>query len=333
MSATIVRTQDELDAALADDAAYLIRIETQSDERLLLSVASSQYSASVEAYGSGTVEVFNSAIIKAFDSVTVLAYNYANVQAYHSATVKAHGHTTINAYDTARVTADDTSTVRAYESSNVLVYDFAVVEAFDSSDAWAFKDSIVRAYDRATVRASGRATVEASGSSTVRASGRATVRATPHVAVYLNDTTVTVTGGVPIDVTGFGFFYDDNNVSAEAWCEHYGVEVTNGTAILYKAVHDNYCTVRGIQWQYKPGTTVTADDYDDTRSCGGGLHLCSKPWQSGRYLDTATRYVAVRVNLDDLIPLGDKCKVRSCEVLYEVDVDGNKFKLVKNEKQ
>jgi hypothetical protein len=35
--------------------------------------------------------------------------------------------------------------------------------------------------------------------------------------------------------------------------------------------------------------------------------------------------VAVRVDVASIIPLDDKCKVPSCEVLHEVDVDGEQI--------
>ena len=74
------------------------------------------------------------------------------------------------------------------------------VEASGSATVRASGSATVRAFGSATVEASGSATVEAFGSATVRASGSATVEASSHVAVHLHSASVTVSGGIAIDV-------------------------------------------------------------------------------------------------------------------------------------
>ena len=180
----------------------------------------------------------------------------------------------------------------------------------------ASESSTVEAHGSSTVKAYGSSTVEAYGSSTVRAYGSSTVEASRYVAVHLFEGTAHVEGGVVIDVRG-------RNDSGAAWCDYHGAEVSDaGSAVLCKAVRDDWCTGRGPQWTYQPGSTVVAEDFAPTRACGNGLHLCPTPRGSRRYLTDATRFVAVEVAVDDIVPLDDKCKVPSCRVLYEVDVDG-----------
>ena len=194
--------------------------------------------------------------------------------------------------------------------------DVAIVR---SGTVTAYGSATVTAYDSATVTAYDSATVTASGSATVTASDSATVTATPHVAVHVLSKYAKIKGGVLITPP------NTETCDAATWLAYYGVSVTKaGYATLYKAVHDNWQTTRGPQWTYAPGNTVTAEDFDGNRACGQGLHLCAAPHVSARYLDTATKYVAVKVKAADLIPLGDKAKVRSCVVLHEVDIDGQK---------
>jgi len=148
----------------------------------------------------------------------------------------------------------------------------------------------------------------------------ATVTATPYVAVHQLSTRTKVNGGVLITPPS------TETCDAPTWLGYYGRDIADdGTTVLFKAVHDDWCTGRGPDWTYAPGNTVTAADFDPARECGQGLHLCAAPHLSARYLTTATRYVAVRVDVGTLIPLGDKAKVPSCVVLHEVDVHGREI--------
>jgi hypothetical protein len=167
----------------------------------------------------------------------------------------------------------------------------------------------VRAYDSASVRASGSASVSASGSASVRASKGVSIHKQPSSRGKLQ-------GGVLIEVP------DLDSCDAATWLDWYGIDVKRGFAVLFKAVNADWQTTRGPEWTYAPGRKVVAADFAPTRECGQGLHLCAAPHISQRYLEGATRFVAVKVRAADLIPLGDKVKVPSCTVLHEVDEHG-----------
>ena len=85
-------------------------------------------SATVNAYGSATVNACGSATVKAYGSATVNACGSATVKAYDSATVKAYGSATVKAYDSATVKACGSATVEAYDSATVKAYDNSYVE-------------------------------------------------------------------------------------------------------------------------------------------------------------------------------------------------------------
>ena len=275
----IVKTQAELDAALANPRVSLIEI--RSERGFWLHLSSS---------GSATVSASGSATVTAYDSATVTAYGSATVSASGSATVSASGSATVTAYDSATVTAYGSATVSASGSATVTAY--------------------------------GSATVSAYGSASLHMWQRSKSTATPHVSVHLHSANATVDGGVIIDVTQV-------NATAENWLEHHGVEVTDGTTVLYKAVNDQWSTPRGFD--YSPGAEPSAPDWRDNNDCGFGLHLSPRPIHAKYYHPDATRYVACRVNVADLRVIDDggaaKAKVRSCVVLYEVDVDGERIEV------
>jgi hypothetical protein len=329
-----VTTQQELDAALASDAD-IIYINSpagtwQSDRPPSRRTARppSSGSATVEAYGSATVRAYGSATVRAYDSATVEAYDSATVQAYGSATVRAYGSATVRAsatvqaYGSATVQAYGSATVRAYGSATVRAYGSATVRAYGSATVQAYDSATVQAYDSATVQAYDSATVQAYGSATVRAYDSATVEASTHVAVHLHSARAVVTGGVLIDIAAL-----DLNDPA-TWCGYRGVQVHDGTALLYKAV--NASLAAGHQYYkattYTIGSDVTADDWRDDHDCGGGLHVSPSPDQAKRYRpegETDTRYLRVAAALTDLRPIGDKAKARTVRVLAEVDAAGN----------
>ena len=191
-----------------------------------------------------------------------------------------------------------------------------------SATVHASGSATVHAYGSATVRASGSATVRAYDSATVRASDSATVHAGSHVAVHLHSSRVTVSGGVSIDVTDLDL--DD----ASTWLAYKGIQVDAGRAVLYKAVSPDLMAGQGWRpTKYPIGDTVTADDWRSTSACGHGLHFGHTPDAADLYYqgdETERRYLACEVDVDTLIPLGDKAKAPSCRVLHEVDIAGRK---------
>jgi hypothetical protein len=276
-------------------------------------------SATVRAYDSATVRAYDSATVTASDSATVTAYGSATVTAYDSATVTASDSATVTAYGSATVTASDSATVTAYDSATVTASDSATVTAYGSATVRAYDSATVRAYDSATVRAYDSATVRAYGSATVRAYGSATVTASKYVAVHLHSKKVKLTGGVVIDVT-------DIDLSDRAtWLDYHGIRTSRGRVVVFKAVDDKWSTDRGFV--YKPGAKLEAPDWNARNECGGGLHFSPSPSHALAYHNGATKYVAVSVAVDDLVPITGgtaKCKARACKVLHEVDLDGKK---------
>ncbi|MFC7275282.1 hypothetical protein ACFQS1_14930 [Paractinoplanes rhizophilus] len=317
MTTATVTAQAELDAAL--DRTDLNEIIITSPAGVWLEL-NRLGSASVTAYGSASVRAYYSASVTAYGSASVTASGSASVRAYDSASVRAYDSASVRAYDSASVTAYDSASVTAYDSASVRAYDSASVTAYDSASVTASGSASVTAYYSASVTAYDSASVTASGSASVTAYGSASVTATPHVAVHLHSARATVTGGVVIDLTTLDL------TDARAWAEHQGVDITDGEAILYKAVSSGLTA--GEQYDmpttYTVGATVTAPDWRDDHKCGGGLHASPRPEQAKRYRDseTGTRFLRVAAPLVDLRPISaDKAKTRSVRVLAEVDIN------------
>ena len=299
MSATVVKTQAELDAAVSAGAEW-IRIE--SPRGVWLNVATPR-STEVEASGSASVRASGSASVSAYGSASVSAYGSASVSAYGSASVSASGSASVSAYGSASVSA--------YGSASVSASDSASVRASDSAS--------VRASGSASVSAYGSASVSAYGSSSISLHHRAKVEADPRVAVHLHSGTAQVQGGVVIDHTDVDL--DD----VATWLGYNGITVVDGIATFYKAVDSELNAGHLYRLtQYPIGETVTAPDWDPAAVCGGGLHATGDPLRSEAYYNgpNGVRYLELAVPVAGLVLLDDKVKFESCTVVREVTVSG-----------
>ncbi|HVM33914.1 MAG TPA: hypothetical protein VM784_01045 [Actinomycetota bacterium] len=203
------------------------------------------------------------------------------------------------------VTAHGSSQVTACGSSQVTAYDSSQVTAYGSSQVTACDSSQVRACD----------------SSQVRAYGSSQVTASKFVALTVQGNRVKVIEGTHVirvpEIKGVA-----------DWLDYYGLKPTKaGYVTLYKGVDSKFRSSHNGT-TYAPGTTVTAPDFNGHSQCGNGLHLCPRPLMTLAYID-AKKFVAVKVKVADIVliesgAIPDKCKVRTCKALHEVDIDGRK---------
>ena len=203
----------------------------------------------------------------------------------------------------------DVTCIHVTGSSRVVAWGSSSVVAWDSSSVEARGSSRVEAWDSSRVLARGSTLVEAWGSSSVEAGSHVPIQVHPG---HRGD----VAGGVRIDLP------DPEQMTAEEWAAYHGVAVEDGHVVLFKALDDGWHPGWTTDIAYVPGTTVEAPDFTSERRCGGGLHFGVTPGHASMYRGGASRWVACRVSLDGLVPLDDKAKARSCEVLFEVDRGG-----------
>ena len=199
------------------------------------------------------------------------------------------------------------------------VHGSATVSAHDSATVRAYDSATVRASGSATVSASGSATVSASGSATVSASGSATVSASRFVAVSKQiGHTEKIVGGKVIKIIA--------PKTALQWLSFYGVEVKNGVAVLFKGVSVDFKSNHN-GFEYKPGTTPIAPDWDGgEKECGGGLRFSPRPFMALQFYPEAKRFIACPVRVKDMrAPKPDDDypnKIKSkgcCAPVWEVD--------------
>ena len=115
--------------------------------------------------------------------------------------------------------------------------------------------------------------------------------------------------------------------TAQEWCEHHGVEVTDGVATLFKAVDSDFNSYHGLS--YAPGSQPQAADWDGgEQECGGGIHLSPRPGLAMARTYGAQRFLACPVRVADIVvhPAGDYQDVVKvpavCAPVYEVDARG-----------
>jgi hypothetical protein len=247
--------------------------------------------------------------------VSVVAWGSSSVVARDSSSVVAWGSSSVEAWGSSSVVARDSSSVVAWDSSSVVARDSSSVVARDSSSVEAWDSSSVEAWDSSSV--------VARGAAGVHARRRSTVKAGAQTAVWLHEATATVEGGHLIDLTQI----DLNDV--ETWLAHHGVTVTDGRAMLYKAVDGHLVAGHGHRpTTYTVGTDVEVPDWRDNHNCGHGLHVSPHPMMARDYYPGATRFLRCSVDVADIRVIdGDggstpKCKAPRLRVEAEVDRRG-----------
>ena len=206
----------------------------------------------------------------------------------------------------AHVVARGSSHVEAWGSSHVVARESSHVVARGSSHVEAWESSHVDAWGHIFVRA---------------LSALCKIRASASVAVMLHKD-APVNGGQQIKAV-------QPRTPAE-WCAFHGVKVTDGVAILFKGVNDQFMSPKG--GNYTPGTVPVAADWDGgKKECGGGLHFSPHPLMTREFIPSPMHYIACPVALADIAvhPDGDyphKIKARGCVApVWECDIDGNRI--------
>ena len=222
----------------------------------------------------------------------------SHVEAWESSHVEARGSSHVVAWESSHVVARGSSHVVARGSSHVVAWGSSHVEAWGSSHVVAWGSSHVEAWESSHVEAG------------------------TYVAVHLHSASVTLAGGVVIDMTEIDLG------DPATWVDYHGIRVDDDHIIVWKAVDAELnAGNQHILTAYPIGESVAATDWRDDRECGQGLHFGPSPSAAGRYFmgDGEPRYLACSVALADIVPLGDKIKAPSCVVLYEADVHGDRI--------
>lgn len=333
----IVTSQNEMDR-VPHDFDGVVEINSKPNEWIVVKDASYVRvvgSSWVSASGNSSVVACDSAYVRAYDDSCVVAYDSARVYAFHSSRVAAHDYSkvmaesssNISAYGNAQVIARGYSKIQAYSKARVEAYDFARVEAYNTTSVSAYKHSYVVAYDYSRVKAYDFAQVKAVDEARVEAYGFAQVMAYNWVRVigHGNARLICMSDEAKLYTTENACIVTPPQTAKE-YVDHYGIEVRDGYAILYKAVDRNLCAFYDKTFKYRIGETVTAEcDPSPNVSCSKGLHVAYKNWAikfgMENFEDGKFRLLEVAVPLDKIVvPRHGDGKVRTSElkVLREV---------------
>ena len=177
-----------------------------------------------------------------------------------------------------------------------------------------FKHSVV-ACENSSVVARGNSSVVARENSSVVA------RENSSVVAWENAQVVDCTDEHNIAVSGNArIVYNPKNITE--YLDHYGIQQSDGTAKLYKAVHKRdgrYFSDKCGDFEYSIGETAIADGLtmDQSVDCGHGIHIAYKEW--ALYFGKDWRDLAIlEVEADVssiIVPLNGSGKVRTDKVL------------------
>ena len=222
--------------------------------------------------------------------------------------------------------------VVARDNSSVEARDNSSVEARDNSSVVAWDDSSVVAWDNSSVEARGNSSVVAWGNSSVEAWGNSSVEARDNssVVAWGNSQIVDAARNNNIEISGNArIVYNPSNI--DEYIDFYGLDATDTTVKLYKAVHfcgGVYCSDYNHEFIYPIGDVVTPDNgFDESVQieCGAGIHLAYKTWAVGygAYWPDLAILECECEKSDVLVPLyGDgKVRARKVKVLREVPLE------------
>ena len=219
--------------------------------------------------------------------------------------------------------------VVARGNSSVVAWDNSSVEAWDNSSVEARGNSSVVAWDNSSVVAWGNSSVVARGNSSVVAWDNSSVEAWDNssVVAWGNSQIVDAARNNNIEISGNArIVYNPSNI--DEYIDFYGLDATDTTVKLYKAVHFRggvYCSDYNHEFIYHIGDVVTPDNgfaESVQIECGAGIHLAYKTWAVGygAYWPDLAILECECEKSDVLVPLyGDgKVRARKAKVLREV---------------
>ena len=211
-------------------------------------------------------------------------------------------------------------------------YNRAVVNRRFKYPVVARGNSSVVAWDNSSVEAWGNSSVVARGNSSVVAWGNSSVVAWDNssVVAWDNSQIVDAARNNNIEISGNArIVYNPSNI--DEYIDFYGLDATDTTVKLYKAVHfcgGVYCSDYNHEFIYPIGDVVTPDNgfaESVQIECGAGIHLAYKTWAVGygAYWPDLAILECECEKSDVLVPLyGDgKARARKAKVLREVPLE------------
>ena len=297
MKEIICTSQAELDALSADyNGRVIIKFGTPLNRALV----KRRFIYPVVAWDNSSVEAWDNSSVVAWDNSSVVARGNSSVEAWGNSSVVARGNSSVEARDNSSVVAWDNSSVVARGNSSV--------EAWGNSSVVARGNSSVEARENSSVVARENSSVVARGNSQIVDAAR--------------NNNLEFNGNARI-------VYNPPNI--DEYIDFYGLDATDTTVKMYKAVHFYYGAYHAdydCKFIYTIGDIVTPDNgftNSVLSSCGAGIHLAHKAWAisyGANWSDLAILECECEKS-DVLVPLyGDgKVRARKAKVLREVPLE------------
>lgn len=300
--------------------------------------------SSVEVYGHARVVAYGESEVRAHDESQVISNGRSKVYAYGNSTVKAHGRSHVHACHDTKVIAFGASRAELFENARGEARDMAEIWAWHHTEVWAFdtsrvyasQNARVKAYETALVELTERAHAELYGfaqaavwdRSTVCARGSSLIKAfdASEVRAHGQSRVLRMSPEAKVHASGCATIMEPPE-TAEEYCDYFGVEARDGSAILYKAVRDDLSSFWDPDTRYTVGETMVSEcDPSRERECSTGLHAAPKELalRFGMQRCENFRLLEVAVPLGKMVvPRRTEGKVRTSEmtVLREVPRD------------
>ena len=214
--------------------------------------------------------------------------------------------------------------VVARGNSSVVARGNSSVEAWGNSSVEARGNSSVEAWGNSSVVARGNSSVVARGNSSVEAWGNSSVEARGNAQIVdaARKGNVKISGNARV-------VYNPSNI--DEYIDFYGLEPTESTVRLFKAVHFNgeeYYADADHDFIYTiGGVAVSTNGFDDNvnETCGAGINLAHKAWALNYgYEWDDLAILELECEKDDvLVPLmsDGKVRARKAKVIREVPLE------------
>ena len=251
---------------------------------------------------------------------------------YNRAVINRRFKYAVMALENSSVVAWGNSSVVALENSSVVARENSSVEAWGNSSVEALENSSVMALENSSVVAWGNSSVVARGNSSVVALENSSVEALENSSVeaWGNAQIVDVARKGNVRISGNARVVH-NPLDIDEYIDFYGLESTESTVRLFKAVHftgEKYYSDADYGFIYTiGGVAVPTSGFDDNvhKTCGAGINLAHKAWalNYGYTWDNLAILELECEKADVLVPLmsNGKVRARKAKVIREVPLE------------
>ena len=297
MKEIICTTQAELNAVPVDfDGRVIVKFGKPYNR----AVINRRFKCAVKLSGNASAVLSGNASAELYDNASAVLYDNASARLYDNASAVLSGNASAVLYDNASAVLYDNARARLSGNASAVLYDNASAVLSGNASA--------ELYDNASARLSGNARATGSGNAQIVDAAR--------------KGNVKISGNARV-------VYNPSNI--DEYIDFHGLESTESTVRLFKAVHFNgekYYADADPDFVYAIGDiAVPTNGFDDNvnKTCGAGINLAHKAWalNYGRGWDDLAILELKCEKADVLVPLmsDGKVRARKAKVIREVPLE------------